>query len=388
MRSYSTVLSETKELQNGARAGNPASRKESSDIDVGARIPKKQLEKVYRHVPTVFNSINKTTQVIMGRDRNLNGSNSSFYQSFLDEVGEVGGNEHWDDILESVFRYQMIYGEAFLELIRDEDTGNIVDVAMIDPKSVDYAQEDYGSEKVATDEFGNPYGYVQEIHNDFGMVEQVYEPPEEVSVGPHEIYIPRENVVHFKLYTVGEGFYPIGLIEPVFDDAERNYQLKKDLGDRAHSALFPTRVASVGDENHEPTPQKIKEIRDTLVEAKSSSEIAVPNHVDIDMLEATEQEGMIDFFKHFGDEIVTGTGIPKPFGTGSGEQVNRATLQAQDKMYQTTIKDIVNRTVGTIEKQMFKRIADDQNFGDFPDYEWDLDLKLVASMARGSGGDV
>lgn len=379
MKSFSTVLSESRELQNG-NAGSPVGQKETTDIDLDSRVPDKKLEMVYRNVPVVHNSINKTTQVIMGRDRELRGSNVNFFRRFLDNVGDVGGSEHWNSILEKIFRYQFIYGEAYVELVRDADTGRVVDLATIDPKSVEYAKSNRIDNHIALDEYGNPLGYVQKLPSQVGSIEQVYEPPEEVTLGPNEVYFPRENIAHFKLHTFGEGFYPIGAIEPIYRDAERIHQLKEDYADKVHSTLFPYVVANVGDDTHEATPETVANVRDLLVDAKHDTVISLPDHIDLNMLEADSPESLIEHMNNFNNEIVAGMGIPKPFGTGKGDTVNRATLQAQDKMYQTSIVDIIDRTVETIRTQVFERVAESEGVDDVPQYDWDTEIRLVSAI--------
>lgn len=390
MKTISKVLSEDKQLQGttAGKVGNPAAKKETP---LEKRIKPEKLEQVYRSVPVVFNSINKTTQMITSRDRELQGPNSEFFQEFLSNVGEVGGNQHWEEILESVFRFQMIYGEAFVELIRDKNSGEVVDLAIMDPKSMDYAKSDRMGDKVAMDEFNNPIGYVQKLPRRFGGIDQVYEAPEEVTLQPNEVYFPAENIAHFKLYTVGEEFFPIGLVEPIFRDAERSHQLKEDYGNKAHSELFPTRVAKVGDETHEPSPQKVNEILDNLLDAGSSTAMAVPYYVDIEVVEAEQPEVLIDFFEHFNNEIITGTGIPAAYATGQGGNVNRATLAAQSRMYEITMDDIIKRTTRTIERQIFKRIAESNDLEGFPEMVWSddqvLTIKGYGEKGRGDTDD-
>lgn len=373
MKTISKVLSEDAQLQGttAGKVGNPVAKKQTP---LEKRVDADKLEQVYSSVPVVFNSINKTTQMITSRDRELQGPNASYFKDFLENVGEIGGNQHWEEILESVFRFQMIYGEAYVELIRDKNTGEVVDLAIMDPKSMEYAKSDRMGNRVAMDKFNNPIGYVQKLPRRYGHIDQVYEAPDEVVVGPNEVYFPAENIAHFKLYTVGEEFYPIGLVEPIFRDAERSHQLKEDYGDKAHSELFPTRLAKVGDEQHEPSPQKVNEILNNMLEAGSSTAMALPYYVDVEVVEAEQPEVLIDFFEHFNDEIITGTGIPAAYATGQGGNVNRATLAAQSRMYEITMGDIIKRTTRTVERQIFRRISQsNSDVDDYPEYIWSDD---------------
>jgi len=379
MRSVKQVLSQKETLQSspGRGAGTPAGIKDDTTTDTS--VDDEALERAYQNVPAVFNSINKIYQTVMSRDRELQGANSTFYKNWLDGVGEIGGNAPWSEIHSKIYKYQLIYGQAFVEIIRDQNTGRPVDLAFLDPKKMDYAREGAGyGEKggdIALDRYQNPIGYVQEVDNyDGDRIPQVYEVPENVSLNTNQIYIPAENIAHFKYQEVGEGFYPNGLVDSVYRDAERSFQLKRDYADAAHQTLFPRTVAYVGDENHEPTPEQIGEINTQMKNAKHSTEWTFPNHVDMEMLEAENPEAMLDFFKHFNSEIAAGMGIPEAVAMGDGQDVNRATLGILDSMFQISLRDVINRTSRNIEKQIFGVIADHHNHEDVPQFEWDTDV--------------
>jgi len=249
MRSVKEVLSQKENLQQTAGAtGQRASIKDDSERDTS--VNDEELERAYKKVPAVFNGINKIYQTIMSRDRRLVGERTEFYSDWLSNVGDIGGNAPWSVIHAKIHKYKCVYGQAFVEIIRDQDTGEPVDLAFIDPKRMDYAKEGSSSSRygagndIALDRFQNPIGYVQEVdYYEGDQVDQVYEVPDNVSLSQNEIYIPAHSIAHFKMYETGDGFYPSGLIDPVFKDAERSFQLKQDYADSAHINLFPTRVA-------------------------------------------------------------------------------------------------------------------------------------------------
>jgi len=383
MRSVKEVLSQEETLQQSPGVtGSQASIKDDTTVDTS--VEDEQLEKAYNNVPAVFNGINKIYQTIMSRDRRLVGERPDFYREWLSNVGEIGGNAPWSEIHAKIHKYKMIYGQAFVEIIRDQNTGEPVDLAFIDPKRMDYAREGTGGSGVygtgadiALDRFQNPIGYVQEVdYYEGDQVDQIYEVPENVALSQNEIFIPADSIAHFKMYETGEGFYPTGLIDPVFKDAERSFQLKQDYADTAHINLFPTRVAYVGDENHEATPEQINEINSQMKQAKHSTEWTFPDHVDLEMLEAENPEALLQFFKHFNEEISAGMGIAHAIAMGQGGDVNRATLGIQDRMFQISLRDMINRTSRSIEKQIFQVIADFHGHDDYPEFEWDTDVSM------------
>lgn len=380
----------THELQgNGGSKGIPASQ---SETPFDNRVSPAKLENAWRRVPSINNGVNKMTQMIMSKSWEIEGENEEFFQNFVEDVGRVGTQEDFNSMLEAIFRYQLIYGEHYLELVEAEEDGSIVDLKTVDPKRMDYAME--GNKKnIALDRFGTPVGYTQELP--FGYqrdtTEQVHEVPNDVVLNSrHQIFFPRDRVAHFKLYTYGEGFYPVGLVEPAFLAAERRTQLEEDFSNKAHNALFPLRYAKVGDERHEPTPDEIDEVLTGLRNSNSRSEAAFPYHVDLDVLEPENPEVMIEFFEHFDEEIIKSLGLPKSIAQGEATRVNRASLQSQIRVWEVTMMDIIQRTTNTIEQQVFAPIAEEEGFDDYPDFKFtfEVDPRHQIERATRFRGDI
>lgn len=371
-----------------SKKGSPAS---SAETPMDDRVAPAKLERAWRRVPIINNGINKMTQMIMSKKWEIDGPNDEFFEEFLEDVGEVGTTQDFNEMLEAIFRYQLIYGEHYVELVEAEEDDTIVDLTMVDPKRMDYAK--IKDTNIALDRFGNPIGYMQELpfgyrRNDH---DQIHEVPEHIQLNnKRQIYFPRDRIAHFKLYTYGEGFYPVGLVEPAFLAAERSFKLQDDFADKAHNTLFPLRYAKVGDERHEPTPDEMDEVLNHLREASSQSEGAIPYHVDLEMLEADNSDAMIQFFDHFDEEIVKSLGIPKSIAQGEATRVNRASLQSQIRVWEVTMMDIIQRTTNSIEKQIFKPIAEAEGFDEYPSFEFtfEVDPRHQIERATRFRGDV
>lgn len=352
--------------------GIPASSAESPKDD---RVDLSKLERAWRRIPVINNGINKMTQMIMSKNWSIEGENAEFFEDFLDDVGRVGTQEDFNSMLEAIFRYQMIYGEHYVELVEAEEDGSIVDLKTVDPKRVDYAKDH--TNRISLDRFDTPTGYVQELP--FGYrrdkVDQIYEVPDEVNLNNHlQIFFPRDRVAHFKLYTYGEGFYPVGLIEPSFMAAERRAQLEEDFANKAHNSLFPLRYAKVGDERHEPTPDQVDEVLTGLRNSNSRSEAAFPYHVELDVLEPENPTSMIQFFDHFDEEVVKSLGIPKSIAQGEATRVNRASLQSQIRVWEVSMMDIIQRTTNSIERQIFEPIAEEEGLDEVPEFKFTFEV--------------
>lgn len=359
----------------GGATGNSASVKRGtgSTEDKRNRPEAKELERIYRSMPIAWRAVNTLTQLELSKPFTIEEDVDSreYIESFMRGVGEVAGDNTWEEIVEIAFRYPKIYGAAYFEKIYDKNSGNIVDVVSINPKTIDYAKN--RNDEILMDEKGNAVGYVQTLEGHFlDSINKVYEPPEEVHLNHNQIYLPQEAVIEIPYYAYGDGFYPVGLLEVAYTASERNYTLQDDFADKAHAALFPTRYALVGDDIHEPTPDKIQEVHTGLKNANSSTEIAMPYYTELGVLEPENPDALIDFLDYFDDEIIRATGIPKAFATGSGENVNRATLRAQARVLDVRIKYNLGRTLRQFEEELFKPLAKQAGFEEYPEYDVDM----------------
>ncbi len=396
MKTISQLLSDEttetlKKVHSPSETGGTPATKQKTPVD--NRVDFEKLETVWRRVPVVHNAVNKMTQMIMSKEWFLEGAPDDvieYYEDFFDQVGTVGPNQDFNDLLETIFRYQIIYGEHYVELVGAEEDDEIVDLAMVDPKKVAYARTDYHN--VALDKYGNPIGYVQKLPMGYRLDEQVYEPPEGLNLGLAEnnIYLPNERVAHFKLYTYGEGLFPVGLIEPAYASAQRNLELQKDFADNTKSTLFPMRYLLYGDEAHPPMPDAMDDMLQNIQASGNKTEAVLPYYVETGMWEAENPETILDFFDFFDEEVVKALGIPKSIAEGQATRVNRASLQSQIRVWEVAMMDIIKRTCNTIEKQIMEPIARQQGFDEYPNFNFrfEVDPRHQIERATRFRGDV
>ena len=339
------------------------------------RIPKDKLEAAYKDCPLVNQGINKFVQIIMSGNPHLECEDKNilqFYEDFLDNIGYVGGNTNWREILYRTFLDGCIYGSAWIEKMYNKK-GNIADLDIIDAKTMDYAKS---GQSIALDEYGMPLGYVQKVP--YGRHSDNIKPPKEITITGNEKYIPKEYIAQIPLYNFGDGLKPIGLIEPCFNDVSTYLELKKAYRKNAMSVLWPTRVAKVGDDKHEPNQEVLEDMIKNLQEARYDTEISTPNYVDLYILEAKHPDALLNFLTFFREEIIISLGLPKPFVTGLGEETNRSTLNIQTELTIIATLDIIRRICRHIEDKIFRQIAEEQGFKKegkliYPKIEWDLD---------------
>ena len=322
------------------------------------RMDPQYLELAYKEFGLMATIVDKTVQVIMSTDRRIKGKSSKFFESFLEEIGLRGGEEHWGIILNRIFAYQFIYGCCPVELIR-ASSGEIVDLAVIDPKRFDYAKN--GMNPVALDENQNPYGYTQLFM--YGTFpKQKAEPPPEVVLMSNQIYIPARNVALFKLYDVGDGFYPSGFVERGYKSAIRLKAGEEDLANAIWRTGHPILCASIGDENHDATPEQIENGVKQLEDLNARHSLAFAYYNKLILLEPKGLAEVREALNYHIEQICTAMGgIPMAFATGKGEATNRSTLNRQEYMWKLTLKGIVEKTTQTMESKIFYEIAKSYN---------------------------
>jgi len=331
-----------------------------------------ELERAYRKDSICFNAINKHVQMIMSAGYELTGEENSVKQfgDFFENVGDVGEDITFDEIFEAIYKYQMIYGNAFVELVFNKKMDRIVDLTLADPKRMDYAKTSDG--KIALNKYGKPIGYILKLP--WGVTAEGDKIPEEykskVSKDANQIFMLPERICHFRLYTVGDRFYGIGLIEPAYKSVVRKMNIEEAQTNSIYSrGTYPV-IAYVGDPTHEPTPQDIDAVLKNLVKLKHDRYMAFQNWVKVEPLEVKQSDVVDQTLDYLRLNQTASLGMPMAFATGTGENTNRATLNNQQRFLEFTLNDIVKKTLSTFRKYILKRISFYNRIKEIPKIKW------------------
>jgi hypothetical protein len=351
--------------------GKPETKKSTPMLQ---RVPLNELELVYIKDSTVFNSINKIRQTIMSAHHTLKCRDKkvlAYFEAFTQNLGNSGSDITWDELLSRIFLHQCIYGRSWIENIYNTRGNRIVDWDMVDPKTMDYAKNT--NQKIVMDRFGKPIGYIQTIpYSEAIIFPNQSKAPENVSLGTNDIFIEPKRIAQIKLYTVGDGFYGIGLIEPIYLNSIRKQNVEEALASAIWRHGFPIMWAQLGDLQHEPTPQQIQTMLEKLKDLTFKKEIATPYYYNLQILESKKATKLQEHLDYFQNQQVTGLGIPKPYATGIGEATNRATLNNMSDLFQLTLRDIITNTCDSIQKYMFRPVCQLEGFKEVPRIEWDM----------------
>ena len=360
-----------KELVSNANLSAPVTIASSGDIK---RVSAEELENCYIFDPIVFNSINKIVQTIMNAayDIRCDGKNSAeilnYYKKFFAEIGLVGEDTTWEEVVATIFQNQLIYGRAYLEVVYNKNMTKIVDLVTLDPKMMDYARN--GSGKIVLDYLGRPVGYTQQLPYGVETEGRGDEVPDEVTLKTLQIFLLPERIAHFKLYTYGSGFDGLGVIEPAYRSIVRRQNVEEAQANSIYArGTYPV-IASVGDEAHHPTPEMIKNAVDKLSQMQHNRYFAFPYWYKINTLEVKQSEVVDNTMKYLRENSSAALGLPVAFAIGSGEATNRATLNNQQKFLEYTLTDVAKKTAAIIRKQIFLKIAKVKKFKAVPYIVW------------------
>jgi hypothetical protein len=190
------------------------------------------------------------------------------------------------------------------------------------------------------------------------------------------------QIAHFTLYDVGDGFYGIGLVEPLYKTSLARMNIEDGLSESIHRIGFPLVIIRVGDDKHEPTTTELQHAVDLGSQLSYSHVASFPRWMEPTILETRKPARFGENLKYYIDMEIAGLGIPRAFVIGSGEETNKATLAVQSIMFERTIKRMQNRISYVIEQDIFARIAELKKFKDFPKIIWNpISLDEMNSFA-------
>jgi len=337
------------------------------------RVSAWDLETCYIFDPIIFNAINKNVQTIMAAGYKISCKDKkveNWFNNFLDNVGQVGGDITFNELLEVTFQNTMIYGRHYYETVLNQYQTAIVDLVSLDPKLIDYARD--SMRRIVVDKYGKPMGYCQNLPYGLDITDKGDPVPEGsgIILINRQIFILPERIAYFKLYTYGNRFDGLGLIEPAFRAIVRKQNIEEAQANSIYARGTYPIIDYVGNENHFPTPNMIKSATEKLADMAHNRYFAVPYWHKIEPIEVKQSEVVDNTMKWLRESASASLGMPMAFATGSGEATNRATLGTLQKFMEFSLKDIVGRVCAQMKQQVFRRICAYEGFDEIPDLIW------------------
>ena len=294
----------------------------------------------------------------------------------------------FDSLKLELAKNAFIYGDGWLELVYKK-TGKkeFLGVISLNPKRIDY-QKDIG-DRIDLDNRGAIVGYIQKVGYEQSGDENVKDKIE-TKGGVNGIKLKPKQIAHFYFDSVGENWYGIGLIEPIYSITLGKNEAEMGLAHVINKVGFPIVINKIGSETHEPTPEMIKEGAEIVKDLNYKTELSIPYYMDIDTLKITRIEKLREFLQYFIEQQITGIGIPGGIATGSGDSTNRSTLVTMVKMFMKVNESRRKKQVNKFEKTVLKALAEDRGWDEIPTIKiipTDLD-SILEGIKKEKTGDV
>lgn len=324
-KNYHTLKAHTDERKAASRASHVGESLK--------RIPPDKLERMYGRDPILFNGCN-TLSYLVNRGWTVSGKDEALADAF----------EAWlkdskiDDKIRQMALQLCIYGNVWVEHVLNKNKNRLVDIRLLDPKTMDYERETTefapnGTGRIIVDESGVPTGFVQRLSSNLAL-----------ALTNKDIHFTRDEITHVTLRLIADSFIGVGVIEPCYKQTVIKMNIEEALGEAVFHIGFPTYVLKVGDkESMADVPDElIDAYSKELANASSKTDFTMPWYANLSILSSPEVRDMKDNLSHYIDSQIASVGVPKPFITESAEGANRASLEF--------LTEIGDRNVHAIQK--------------------------------------
>lgn len=314
---------------------------EGDQIQDSKRVSRILLENVYLTDPQAFNTVNKSKQLVMQAGYKIEADKKGIqgkYDEFFANMGTIGMRTNLPQMLSYIHHDKLLYGSAYVERIYDRMQTEIVDLKMIDPKLMDYARD--AEDIIVVDKLQNPVGYTMDV----GRRTAGYsgdEIPRSTEDSPvygnvvlkgTEIFLLAFRVAHFRMFTFGNRFESVGIIEPAYQDIMRKHKIEDATANSIHNTAAYPIVGYVGD-NQRAASQKLMDSTLEAMQNLSHSRYMVFQHpTKVETLEVKHSEQVKETLNYFRGNQSAASGMALGFSIGTGEAVNRSTLSTQQRM--------------------------------------------------------
>jgi len=327
------------------------------------------LEKLYYMEPLLFAGVNFYVNQAVSSGLEIEAKDKkveAYVKDWAEKVNLV-------DKLEKIMQDMCIYGNAFVELVWDRKRTEILDLAIIDPKSIDFIRDRDNLPLV--DAIGRPVGYIQKVPEEKPEYRQALQDIvnakgvsiEQVSLDVRGIPFPVEDIAHYRLFILSDTLMGVGLIEPLYDTVVLKLQVEEALGHGLQKSGFPLFVAKLGKEGiHEPTEAEIKTFEEKVMsQIDDARDLVVPYYYDIDVLGVSKIEKLKEYLDYFVDLIASGLSIPHSILL-RGERIGSTVADVQADNAERKLKAFQAKLITTTRDQVLTPLIKSAGFKEVP----------------------
>jgi hypothetical protein len=344
------------------------------DISVYERVSRQSLEEIYLTDPQTFNTINKSKQLIMQAGYNIRvdkkGSQSK-YDDFFKNMGNIGMKTNLSQLLSNIYHDKFLYGVSYIERVYDTRQEVIVDLKMIDPKLMDFARDNEGI--IVVDRNQNPVGFTMDIGrktNYRGDIIPIDGLSSKVSLDPNHIFFLAFRIAYFRMFTYGNRFDAVGVVEPAIKDINRKHKIEDATANSIHNAASYPIVGYVGDANRSASQSLMNNTLDAMKNLSHSRYMVFQYPTKLETLEVKQSEQVNEALRYFRANQSAASGMALGFSIGTGEAINRSTLSTQQEMLDISLDSEAKNTAEEFNVQILDELNRVNGYGSSAKLIW------------------
>jgi hypothetical protein len=240
----------------------------------------------------------------------------------------------------------LVFGSAYLELCRDEDTGKILWLKPLDPVHL----------RVRRDAYGNVFGYIQLLTF----------PP---------VVFEANDIAHFRWGAKSWWFefsYGISLLRPLLKVQALIDQFEDDMATIMHIYAKPMLVVKAGTPERPFSDAQLIALMEAFRDRKPATDVFVRGDVQVDVVPSLTKDVNVQFWlDYLYKQREAVLGVPKIF-LGESEGTNRATAEVVMQEYVTRLRMLQELLGDKLETDLFKQLVEGE-FGEgveIPRVKW------------------
>jgi hypothetical protein len=297
---------------------------------------------LYAFTPYIKASIDVTVNLAISNGFELDGGDDAVREWLTDWLDE----HNILQTLRIVATDMLVFGSAYLELCRDEDTGKIVWLKPLDPVHL----------RVRRSAMGDVYGYIQLLTF----------PP---------VVFEANDIAHFRWGAKSwwyEFSYGTSLLRPLLKIQALLDQLEDDMGIICHVYAKPMLLVKGGTPQNPFSDQQLAELMEAFSTRRAGTDVFIRGDVSADVIPSMTKDVNVQFWlDYLYKQREAVLGVPKIF-LGESQGTNRATAEVVMQEYVTRLRMMQELLGDKLETDLFKQLIENE-FGEgveIPHVKW------------------
>lgn len=281
---------------------------------------------LYTFTPYIKASIDVTVNLTVSNGFELEGSQDAVREWLTDWLDE----HNILQTLRIVATDMLVFGNAYVEVCRNEETDDVVWLKPLDPVHC----------RVRRDAYGNIFGYIQLLTF----------PP---------VAFTAQDIVHFRYGSKSwwyEFSYGTSLLRPLLKLQALIDQFQDDMATIVHVYTKPMLVVKAGTPERPFNDPQLKGLMEAFRSRQPATDVFVRGDVTVDVVQSMTKEVNIEWWlRYLQVQRSSVLGVPKIF-LGESEGSNRATAEIVMQEYVTRLRMLQELIGDTLETILFKQL--------------------------------